>query len=380
MTGVVSAVARTDVLRWRRSPALLAATLIPAVSMAVMVVALTYAVGRQPVALVVDGQGPFTSRIVQIIRESDGFFLVERTAAQARSDLQAQRVSAVITIPRSFDSDIAAHRGRIDVLINNVDLDFADDVRRSVNEAVVEVDAPSLATLGESDLPPGTVSGIPNPYRLDVAETDLRSPDVSFLAYQIVPVLALLALTAGTLVTALVIAGERETGALKLVALAPAPRLSLVAGRLLGGTYAAGLLLGAVVAAGAVFNLLNPPAGRWPLLGLLLLVTAVGSVGLGVLVGLLTRRVTTTAMLGVNVATAAFLLGGGFTTIAFLPDFVQSVARAMPTFYAVEGIREVLFYDRMPTLGRNLTVLAGTAAVSLLVGALALSRFGTPRR
>ena len=368
------AVARTDMLRWLRSPALIAATLIPAVSIGVMVVALTYAVGRQPVALVIESDGPVASHIVQIIRESDGFFLVERDRAGAQRDIKAQRVAAVITIPRTFDEDVVQHRARIEVLINNVDLDFSDDVRRSVNEAVVEVDAPSLATLGETDLPPGTVSGVPNPYRIDVAETDLRSPDVSFLAYQIVPVLALLALTAGTLVTALVIATERETGALRVVALTPVRRVALVAGRLLGGTYTAGLLLAAVVLLGTLLNVLNPPAGRWPLLALVLLVTAVGSVGLGVLVGLFTRRVTTTAMLGVNVATAAFLLGGGFTTIAFLPDFVQNVARAFPTYYSVEGVREVLFYDEMPTLGRNLLVLSAAAVVSLVVGAVALGR------
>jgi ABC-2 type transport system permease protein len=376
----VLALARTDVHRWRRSPALLGAALVPALSMAVMVVALTYAVGRQPVALVVQSEGPIASRIVQIIRESDGFFLVERDEEAAHRDLKAQRVAAIITIPAGFDDAVAAHRAHIEVLVNNVDLDFSDDVRRSVNEAVVEVDAPSLATLGESDLPPGTLSGIPNPYRIDVAETDLRSPDVSFLAYQLVPVLALLALTAGALVTALVIAVERESGALKLLVLTPAHRLVHVLGRLLGGTYAAALLLGAVVVTGAALNVLNPPAGRWPLLIVMLLLTAMAAVGLGVVVGLLTRRVTTTAMLGVNVAAGAFLLGGGFTTIAFLPDSVQAVARLFPTYYSVEGVREVLFYEQMPTLARNLTVLGGTAVISLLVGALALARSTQQRR
>jgi ABC-2 type transport system permease protein len=379
MIRAVLAVARTDVFRWRRSPALIAATLIPALAMGVMVVALTYAVGRQPVALVVEDTGPIATRIIQIIRESDGFFLVERSREQALADLEAQRVAAVITVPADFEEKVATHEARLDILINNVDLDFSDDVRRSVNEAVVEVDAPSLATLGENDLPPGTVSGIPNPYRIDVAERDLRSPDVSFLAYQIVPVLALLSLTAGTLVTALSIAGEREVGALRVVGLTPVPRTALVAGRLLGGSFAAGLLLGLVVLAGTLLDVLNPPAGRWPLLLLLLVVTSVGSVGLGVLVGLLTRRVTTTAMLGVNVATASFLLGGGFTTIAFLPDFVQAVARAFPTYYAVEGVREVLFYDSMPTLGRNLAVLGATALASLAVGSAALARAGGRR-
>jgi ABC-2 type transport system permease protein len=359
--------------RWRRSPVLVAATLVPAAAMALMVVALTYAVGRQPVALVSLGHGPFADRVVEIIRESDGFFLVERTPRAAERDLKAQRVAAVITVPEDFDARVAAHDATVDVRINNVDLDFSDDVRRSVSEAVVEVDAPSLATLGEGQRQ-GTLSGIPNPYRVDVAETDLRSPDVSFLAYQVVPVLALLSLTAGTLVTALAIATERESGALEAVALAPARRSSVVAGRLLGGTVAAGGLLAVVTAVAAAFGVLTPPAGRWPVLALILLVTAIGSVGLGVLVGLVTRKVTTTTMLGVNVATASFLLGGGFTTIAFLPHAVQGIARAFPTYYAVEGVREALFYDTMPTLGRNLAVLAGTAAVSLVVGSLALSR------
>lgn len=370
----VWAVARTDVQRWRRSPVLVAATLVPALGMALMVVALTYAVGRQPVALVVEAHGPVADRIVSIVKESDGFFLVRRSARAAREDLAAQRVAAVITIPSGFESRVASHSASVDVLVNNLDLDFADDVRRSVNEAVVEVDAPALATLGEGDVAPGTVSGLPNPYRVDVAETDLRTPDVSFLAYQVVPVLALLSLTAGTLVTALAIAGERESGALRAVSLAPVRRAALVAGRLLGGTLAAAALLAVAVGACALVGALHPPAGRWPLLGLLLLVTAIGSVGLGVLVGLVTRRVTTTALLGVNVATASFLLGGGFTTIAFLPSFVQDVARAVPTYYAVDAVREVLFYESMPALGRDVAVLLATAVVSLVVGSLALAR------
>jgi ABC-2 type transport system permease protein len=372
-------VARSDTRRWYRSPVLLAATLIPAAGMALMVLALTYAVGRQPVALVAHGSGPQTERILDLIRGSDGFFLVERTTEQALADLAAQRVAAVITVPVDFDAAVAQHQASVDVLINNVDLDFADDVRRSVNEAVVEVDAPTLATLGENDIPPGTSSGLPNPYRVDVAETDLRRPDVSFLSYQLVPVLALLSVTAGLLVTALSIASEREAGALRVITLAPVSRVVLVGGRLLGGTVAASVLVGLVVAVSGALGVLDPVPGRWPLLVGLLVLTSVGSVGLGVLVGLASRRLTTATMLGVNLATASFLLGGGFTTIAFLPDGVQAVARAVPTSYAVEAIREALFYETMPGLARNLTVLVATGVASLVVGAAALTRWGGRR-
>ena len=79
-------------------------------------------------------------------------------------------------------------------------------------------------------------------------------------------------------------------------------------------------------------------------------------------------------VVGLIIGIVVSVVVGGFTTIAFLPDFVQNVARAFPTYYSVEGVREVLFYDEMPTLGRNLLVLSSAAVVSLVVGAVALGR------
>jgi ABC-type multidrug transport system permease subunit len=424
MSRIIWAIARSDVTRWRRSPALVAATLIPAIGMSLTVLGLTYAVGRQPVALVRLSEGPTSDKVVKILRESDGFFLTERTAEEAAEDLRDQWVCAVITIPEDFDAAFATNSAHVDVAINNVDLDFSDDIRRSVSEAVVKIAAPELASLGEegdaeageseeeeaaeeggvaapaaveagmsptlvrhgnewvvvrddagqpADGEAQSVERIPyvapgNPYRVRVVETALRYPDISFLAYQMVPVLALMALTAGALVTALSIAGDREAGRLRVMRLTPASRLGIVLGHLAGGTLAATLLLAIVVIPLAVTGVLAPPPGRWPVIAALLVATAVGSTGLGVLVGLVTQRLTTTVLLGVNVASASFLLGGGFTTIAFLPPYIQHIAAAVPSFYAVEGLREALFYAEMPTLARNLAVLTGTAALSVLAG------------
>ncbi len=388
------AVARADLRRWIRSPALIAATLIPAVGMSATVLALTFAVGRQPVALVRSGYGPLSERIVQSLQQSDGFFLRERTPEQAARDLAEQWVCAVITIPKNFDQDALDGRGVFEVAINNVDLDFSDDVRRSVSEAVVKLDAPELASLGGGDeeeggrpaaaIPPSSDEGagalpgdLPvthrNPYRIDVVETDLRRPDVSFLAYQMVPVLALLALTAGALVVAISISADREGGMLRMLRVSPARRLDLVAGHLAGGTLGASMLLGIVVAILASIGLLRAAPERWCVVAAILVATAMGSTGLGVLVGMITRRMTSTVLLGVNAASASFLLGGGFTTVAFLPAWIQSLARVTPTFYAVEALREALFYQSMPTAARSLVVLAGAAIASVLVGAALLS-------
>src|SRR5437899_2965170 len=78
----------------------------------------------------------------------------------------------------------------------------------------------------------------PNPYPVGLVEKDLRRGDTEFLDYQLVPVLALLALTTGALVTALAIAGDRESGVLRIMALTPASRAGLVLGRLIGGALA----------------------------------------------------------------------------------------------------------------------------------------------
>src|SRR5262249_20872967 len=113
------------------------------------VFALTYAVGRQPVALVRLGHGPKSDKVVDILHESDGFVLNERSAEEAAKDLRDQWVCAVITIPEDFDEAIGKRNAHLEVAITTVDLAFSDDFRRSVSEAVVEVDAPELASLGE---------------------------------------------------------------------------------------------------------------------------------------------------------------------------------------------------------------------------------------
>ncbi len=396
MIRVAWAIAWSDLTRWRRSPALIAATLIPAAGMSLTVMALTYAVGRQPVALVREGYGPFSEQIVQILQESDGFFLRERTPEQAARDLREQWVCAVVTVPRSFDQDALAGHGVLEVRINNVDLDFSDDIRRSVSEAVVKIDAPELASLGEEEEEEGGAEPPPvaegedadaamflrprNPYRVDVIATDLRRPDVSFLAYQMVPVLALLALTAGALVTALSVAGDREGGRLRVLRTTPASRLGVVLGHLVGGALASALLMTIVLVVCAAVGVLRAPPGRWPVVAAILFATAVGSTGLGVLVGLATRRVTTTVLLGVNVASASFLLGGGFTTIAFLPGYIQTIAHATPSFYTVEALREALFYADIHTVPRSLAILTGSAVLSVLLGAWLLSVVDVPGR
>ena len=72
--------------------------------------------------------------------------------------------------------------------------------------------------------------------------------------------------------------------------------------------------------------------------------------------------------------TNLFFLGGGFTTVAFLPNWIQTVSQFVPTSYAINGLRQALFYPSLIGFERDLSVLAGCAIVSVVLAALMLTR------
>jgi ABC-type multidrug transport system permease subunit len=79
-------------------------------------------------------------------------------------------------------------------------------------------------------------------------------------------------------------------------------------------------------------------------------------------------------MLCLNLSAYLFFLGGGFATVAFLPDWLRTAAAFVPTSYAISALRQVLFYPDLADVGRDLGVLATTAFVSLALGTVALRR------
>jgi len=392
--------ARNDLAVWLRSPAAIAAALLPALGMGVLVAVLTTSVGQQPVALVVMGQGAQAERMARIIRsDADAYLLEDMTAADAERALGEQQIAAIIVVPTDFDAALARADAAVELYLNNVDIDLSDDLRRSVTRSVAEFDAPQLGLLGELH-GPSTGLLLPNPYRVAVAEHDLRETNVSFLQYQVIPIIVLIVISVGVLGTALLTAREFEHGTAKLLILSPASRRALVAGRILGGTLVTAALVAPLVALGFLSSyipwcdeaagvpqwvsvLLSGPCGwmlpavGWThgaaLLALLAALTLT-SVGLGTVLGMALRDLRLVTMTGLNAAAYLFFLGGGFTTVAFLPRWLQVLSRFLPTSYAIEGLRQALFYPELTGFGRDLAVLVACATASVVAAAALLAR------
>jgi ABC-2 type transport system permease protein len=366
--------ARLDLAVWRRSPWAIAAALIPPLGMLVLVKLLTIAVTAQPVALVVEDRSPQARVVADFIKDdTESYILKQATKERAAHLLDQQRVVAVIEIPKGFGAAVERGRAVVHYTLNNVDIDVADDIRRSIDRSVALFDAPQLGASVEGLVgEPGLT--VPNPYRVDIAETDLRKTDVPFDTYQVLPILLLLVITVGVLGGALLGSRDHERHTMAFLRLTPLSRLSFVIGRLLGTLLAILAIVVPVVAYLTWKGTVNPPSGHWaPFLGVLG-ATALLAAALGVLVGVVLRRGTTVTLAGVIVATYLFFLGGGFTTIAFLPGWLRTISRAVPTRYAIDGMRQTLFYPDLKGVTTDLAALGAFALAAAAASVLALGR------
>ena len=356
----VWAIVRKDISVWLRQPVTIAATILPALLLVLVIFVSSAAVGRNPVDLVVQENGPHARQLVTVLETSDAFVVKhETTADQARRDLRGLVVAAVITIPANFDTAFDAHQSDpVTIDINNLNLDFTNDLRRSLPAAIAAFYA------GQST----------NPVHIAVAETDLRSQDISLAQFELVPDLVLLLTIAGVINSGLAAAREWEDATVKELLLAPISRSTFIAGKLLAGWLTTLLVGGIVLVLGVVTGGLRPQGVYWLTMLLAVVLIALASSGLGVAIGAVMRRFQGVASVGIPLSFYLFFLSGGVSVAAFLPQWVQTVAQFMPTYYGVHALQMAIFYNSADQLGRDVLVLAVTAAVTVTLGVLALRR------
>ena len=106
----------------------------------------------------------------------------------------------------------------------------------------------------------------------------------------------------------------------------------------------------------------------------LLLAVTLTTLGLGTLLGIAVRDERLVTMAGLNGAVLLFFLGGGFTTVAFLPDWIQTASRLVPTSYAIDGLRQALFYPDLVGFGRDMLILSTWAVLSVCLATVMLTR------
>lgn len=368
----VFAIVRKDIGVWLRQPTSIAATILPAIAFMIILYFGAQAVGRNPVAIVVHDSGPQAQKLIRILSDSDAFKIIMVTTAQQKADqaLKQLKVAAVITIPSNFDSAFDSHKpDPVVIHINNLNLDFTNDLRRSLPAAITEFYADKTNPIDVSG------SSSSTPILIHVKEIDLRQHDVDLLRFEIVPILVLLLTTAGIVNAGLATAREWEDSTIKELLLAPISKAGLIAGKLLSGWLTTLLIAGVVLLIGAVSGYLRPedPIYWIPTLAIVLLI-ALASAGLGVAIGAAARRFQRVTAIGIPLSIDLFFLSGGITVAAFLPVWLQTIAHFVPTFYGTHALQMAIFYKSSEGLAQDLAVLGATALAATSLGVLSLRK------
>jgi ABC-2 type transport system permease protein len=362
-------IALHDLKRWRKMPLTALCALIPPIAMTLVLITLSLAVTQQPVALVIEGTGPASMQMAQIIKsDTDAYSLTVTNATTANKMLENEQVAAVITIPSTFDQEVANGTGKVLLTINNVDYDFSDDIRRSVDRSIVGFDDPALVS-DES-----VNASMLNVYHVDLDAQNLRDTTVDWETYQLVPTFVLLILNVGLVGTALLCALDRESKTAHMLVLSPQRSWVLVSGRILGGVLACVVIVLPAALAADLLGFISLQIVQLPALLGIFLGTALCASGIGAIIGTCVKGSRYVAFLSSMTAIYLFLLGGGFTVMELVPHWLQTLSAFIPTRYSVDALRQALFYPNPTGLPFSLLILAIYAIASVGIGAFLMRR------
>jgi ABC-type multidrug transport system permease subunit len=354
------AIFKKDLGIWLRQPANIAATIVPPLAFLLVQALGSAAVGRSPVALVVQDSGPKAVQMASIIHRADVFRITDANQQQAQVLLKNLNVVAIITIPQGFTQRVEAHENApIDVTVNNLNLDFTNDIRRSVPDAITQY---------------YSAQGSASPIKVTMNEQNVRARDVELFQYSVLPTVILLLMIGGLVTGGLSTAREWETRTVKELLLSPATGSAIITGKVLAGFITTVTLGVLVLCLGYVLGWTQPQGGYWLSALLVIGLVALLSAGLGVAIGALTQRVQAVIAISINVALYLFFLAGGTGVLAFEPGWLQNIAAFVPLTYGDHALQMAVFYSSADQLGRDVAILGFSALAAVILGILAMRR------
>jgi len=349
-----------DLQVWLRQPVMLVATIAPALVLLLVEMLAAQAVGRSPVALVIQDGGLQGARMAQAIQDADVFRIQQVDANKAQTLLKNLDVVAVVTIPADFSQRLRAHQPAVvDVTVNNLNLDFTNDIRRAVPDAITRYYA---------------AQGDQSPILIHMEEHDLRQHDIQMFQYAVLPVVLLVLTISGLISGGNATAREWESATVKELLLAPVPGGAIVAGKVLAGFLTSFALGGLVLMAAYGLGWIYPQGIYWLDALLVVGLTSLLGASLGVAIGAALQHIMPVIAVSVNLAFYLFFLAGGMGVLAFEPVWLQNIAAFLPLTYGNHALQMALFYNSADLLGRDVLVLGISSLVALVLGTLAVRR------
>jgi ABC-type multidrug transport system permease subunit len=353
-TGAFLGGLQTQLRTFRRNPMTALLVLLLPVNLLLLLSLFALTGYEAPTGLVVGESTPLARSYVEALKDThNSFELRPMSFERAQRQLKAARLVAVIEIPPGFDAAVrAGNTVPVNLTLDNVNLDMAEDVRRAIPAAAV-------IFAERNNLPE---------VRITADLQNLLERDTGYVEYLGVSAVALAACIAGAVLGGTVTAREWELGTARLAQLTPGGAGAVLAGRLAAAT-AVGIVASSVTALVVWFGYGVRP--QHPVLVWSTLVcTVFACTALGGLIGARLRRVLPVAPLLVGTLLPFYLDSGALEPQRFDGEWLFALAHLAPTYYAV-GAMEYAYHGLVVTPEPRWTLLAvllalGIACLSLL--------------
>jgi ABC-2 type transport system permease protein len=342
--------------------------MIPIVQLLVLSNAATFDLKQTRVLVVDEDRTTVSAGLVQRLEAGRQFRVVrtEPTTTDVEHALLDREVTAIIHIPRDFESDLVLH-GRAPVqLVLNAEEGAAVGIVQSNAGAILDSYAAEL----ERSLPRlARKQSVVGAATLDLRTQRWFNPTRNYKHYMVPALMVALTTIIGLLLTAQNITREYELGTLEQLNVTPMTKVQFIAAKLIPFwllslvIFSIGLTIGKLV-----FGI--PMRGNLLLVYLALMVYLVVVLGLGLWISTITRTQQQAMFVAFFVILIFLLMGGLFTPVDSMPDWAQAVAQANPVKHFVFIMRAVLVRGAgletvaMPIIG---LALAGMAVLALAV-------------
>jgi ABC-2 type transport system permease protein len=264
---------------------------------------------------------------------------------------------AIVTIPEGFDRELSAGRPvDLPVVVNNLQTDFTNDIRRAV---------PMTVTSFYADAYPGQVS-------VQAREVDVQLHDTGYIPYLAVGVAVLGLLLAGILQGAQSAAREHESATVIELVLSPASLWAITVGKMLAA-LAVNAISGVVVVLLVIALIGSLPVNPLEVAGFaVLLMTAYAA--LGVVLGNLVRRQQAALPLALGMALPLFFMSGPFGPINWLGGLSGLLGHVSPAYYGIAAFQHAFhgYQAAQTNLTTDMIVLAVVAVLGVIAGARTL--------
>jgi ABC-2 type transport system permease protein len=255
-----------------------------------------------------------------------GVTVVDGSQDDLLEQMRSGEISAVVVVPKGYAQTVAAKAGPAQVTV------YTDPSQSSADAGTRQLIGFVLAAVNQA------ATG--QPPAVQPTFEAIQTNDLTFISYLVPSILGMSLMQLGVF-SAVPLVADREKLILKRLQATPLRRWQLVGSnvlmRLLIAVFQTVIIVGVGSAAYHV-----EIAGSWLLIGGLILLGSLAFIALGYVIASFAKTEEAANGMTSVVQFPLMFLSGTFFPIDAMPDFLKTVARALPLTYLGDGLRQVM--------------------------------------